>query len=82
LGRVYLRAGDRGLAFGTFVAGLRLNPDHPQLQTEIRRLGIRRPQVMRFLARSHPVNRLLGLWRRGLRKIAAWPGIRARLTPG
>lgn len=82
LGRVYLRAGDRGLAFGTFVAGLRLSPGHPQLQTEIRRLGIRCPQVVRFLARSHPVNRLLGRWRRGLRKIAARPGIRARLTAG
>jgi len=83
LGRVYLRAGDRGLAFGSFVAGLRLNPGHPQLRFEIRRLGIRRSPVVQFLARSHPVNRILGRWRGGWRGTrAARPGIRARLTGG
>jgi tetratricopeptide (TPR) repeat protein len=79
LGRVYLRAGDRGLAFGTFVSGLRLSPDHPHLKTEIRRLGIRRRPVVQFLARSHPVNRILGLWRGGLGGSGSKrPGARAR----
>ncbi|MBI1949871.1 MAG: hypothetical protein HYS34_00720 [Acidobacteria bacterium] len=83
LGRVYLRAGDRGLAFGAFVAGLTLNPGHPQLRSEIRRLGIRRHPVVRFLARSHPVNRILGRWRGGWRGTRpARPGIRVRFTGG
>lgn len=79
LGRVYLRAGDRGLAFGTFVAGLKLNPGHPELRAEIRRLGIRRRPVVRFLARGHPLNRLLGRWRGGLR-VPSRSGVRAGLT--
>lgn len=81
LGRVYLRAGDRGLAFGSFVSGLRLSPDHQALRREISRLGVRRRPVLQFLSRSHPVNRLLGLWRGG-RQVAGSPsrGVRPRVT--
>jgi tetratricopeptide (TPR) repeat protein len=60
LGRVYLRAGDRQQAFGSFVRGLRLNPRHPGLVGEIRRLGIRKRPIVRLFPRSHPLNRILG----------------------
>lgn len=83
LGRVYLRAGDRGLAFGTFVSGLRLSPDHRELRREIRRLGLRRLPVVQFLSRSHPVNRILGLWRGGLPGSGSpRRGVRHRPTAG
>jgi tetratricopeptide (TPR) repeat protein len=65
LGRVYLRTGDRGRAFEALVRGLQLNPRHTGLIRQIRRLGVRRAPILRFLSRSHPVNRILGrLWPR------------------
>jgi tetratricopeptide (TPR) repeat protein len=60
LGRVYLRAGDRHQAYGSFVRGLRLNPRHKGLIGEIRRLGMRKKPIVRFFPRSHPLNRILG----------------------
>ena len=80
LGRVYLRSGDRSLAFDAFVRGLRLNPRHPGLVGELRRLGIRRRPVMRFFTRDHPVNRLLGRLRRRLAQTASSPGSRTAST--
>jgi tetratricopeptide (TPR) repeat protein len=65
LGRVYLKTGDRSLAFDAFVRGLQLNPRHAGLVGELRRLGIRRRPVIRLLERGHPVNRILGRLRRG-----------------
>lgn len=71
LGKVYIRTGDRGRAFGTLVRGLRLSPRHPGLIREIRRLGLRRRPVVRFLHRSHPLNRFLGrVWPRRERRAA------------
>ena len=66
LGRVYLRSGERSLAFDTFVRGLQLNPRHAGLVGELRRLGIRRRPVIGLLDRAHPLNRVLGRRRRGL----------------
>ena len=60
LGKVYLKAGDRGRAFKALVRGLRLNPRHSELIREIRHLGVRRIPVLRFLRRDHPFNRVLG----------------------
>ncbi len=65
LGKVYLKAGDRSRAFGTLVRGFQLNPRHPGLVRAIRRLGLRRRPTVRFLARNHLVNRLLGRLLRG-----------------
>ena len=65
LGRVYLRAGDRGRAFETLLRGLQLNPRHSGLIRQIRHLGVRRRPVVGFLSRNHPVNRILGrVWPR------------------
>jgi hypothetical protein len=40
-----------------------VDPRNPALVLEWRRLGIRRPPVLRFLPRRHPLNRLLGRMR-------------------
>jgi len=77
LGRVYLRAGNRHQAHGSFLRGLRLNPRHAGLIGEIRRLGLRRKPVVRFFSRSHPLNRILGRLRGSLARPA--PG-RSRPT--
>ncbi len=72
LGRVYLRAGDRGRAFETMVRGLQLNPRHTGLIRQIRHLGVRRHPVVGFLSRRHPVNRFLG---------RVWPRVGLNLPP-
>jgi Tfp pilus assembly protein PilF len=80
LGRVYLRAGDRLQAFGSFVRGLQLNPRHAGLLGEIRRLGIRKRPVVRFFPRSHPVNRILGRLRGHLAQAASDSGRQTFVT--
>jgi tetratricopeptide (TPR) repeat protein len=60
LGRVALRAGQRGEAWVAFRRGLTLNDAHPALRFEMRRMGARRAPVFRFLPRRHIVNRLAG----------------------
>jgi tetratricopeptide (TPR) repeat protein len=70
LGRVYLKEGERGQAFGAFVRGLQLNPRHAALVRELRRLGIRRRPVLGFLRRNNPLNRMLGLLRASARQQA------------
>ncbi len=60
LGRVYLLGGDRARAFHAFVRGLQIDGRHQGLIGEMYQLGFRRPRVLRFLERGHPINRLLG----------------------
>jgi len=76
LGRVYLKTGDRSLAFDTIVRGLQLNPRHSGLVGVLRRLGIRRKPILPLFDRGHPVNRLLGRLRRSLSRVA--PSSRGR----
>src|SRR2546428_10230101 len=80
LGRVYLRAGNRLKAFGSFVRGLQLNPRHAGLVGEIRRLGIRKRPVVRFFPRGHPVNRILGRLRGHLARTASDPRRQTSVT--
>ncbi len=77
LGRVYLKTGDRSLAFDTIVRGLQLNPRHSGLVGVLRRLGIRRKPILPLFDRGHPVNRLLGRLRRSLSRVA--PSSRGRV---
>jgi hypothetical protein len=63
LGVLLLRTGDRAKAFAAFQRGLRLDPRHRTLRTRVREMGERRPPVVRFLGRSHPANRVLGMLR-------------------
>jgi len=60
LGRLLVLAGERGEAYLTFEKGLRLQPGHPGILRELRRLGKRRRPKVQFLSRSNPVNVILG----------------------
>jgi tetratricopeptide (TPR) repeat protein len=60
LGRLLVRAGERGEAYATFQEGLRLEPRHPGILRELGRMGKRRRLPVAFLARSNPVNVILG----------------------
>ena len=53
-------------AFEAVREGLKIDPDSPDLQDLHRILGMRRPPVLPFLARSNPLNRLLGSVRHAL----------------
>jgi tetratricopeptide (TPR) repeat protein len=60
LGRVYLICGNLPHAFRSFEKGLALAPDNRPLRKELTRIERRRPPVISFLSRSHPVNHWLG----------------------
>jgi len=60
LGRVYLVVRERGRAFETFVRGLKVDRRHRGLLGALKAIGFRRRPVLGFLARRHPINRLLG----------------------
>ena len=60
LGRVYLLAGRRRMAWETFVLASRLDADNPMIQEDLSKMGKRRPPVIPSLPRSHPVNVLAG----------------------
>ncbi|WP_373049592.1 hypothetical protein [Vulgatibacter sp.] len=46
--------------------GLAIDTHHPGLVSMIERLGVRRPPVLSFLKRSHPLNKYLGMLRHRL----------------
>ncbi len=58
---IYLKAERRADALRWIEAGLERSPGHAGLEQERSVLGVRRPPVLRFLPRSHPLNKLLGL---------------------
>ena len=60
LGRVALLHGDRKGAYKAFSRGLEMDGGHAGLRFQIRRLGVRRPPLLSFLDRNHPLNRLAG----------------------
>jgi hypothetical protein len=60
LGRAYRALGHRVLAVRALVRGKELDPANEEVREELRRLGVRRPPVLPFLPRSHPLNRFLG----------------------
>lgn len=68
LGRVLLMSGDKEKAIESFREGL-LVESNPRIIEELKKLGLRKPAVLRSLERSHPLNRMLGimLHRIGLR---------------
>ncbi len=63
LAEVLILCGRRGEAMNAIEQGKDIDSRFRRLQTIHRRLGERRPPVVRFLARSNPVNHLLGLVR-------------------
>jgi len=60
LGRLLVQAGERGEAYHAFQKGLQLQPGHPGILGELRRMGTRRRPPLQFLARHNPVNVILG----------------------
>jgi hypothetical protein len=60
VGRVALSAGRRAEAYRAFQRGLRLGAGSAGIRHELRRMGVRRPPVLTFLARGNPLNVLLG----------------------
>jgi len=60
LAEVYVVSGRRQAAADTLALGLRYLPHDARLQGEFSKLTVRRSQVLRFLPRTHAVNRVLG----------------------
>lgn len=60
LAEVYVSSGRRQAAADTLALGLHYMPYDARLRDEFSKLIIRRAQVLRFLPRTHPVNRALG----------------------
>lgn len=63
LAELYQASGQRQAAADTLAQGLHLVPHDPRLQMQFGRLVTRRPAVLRFLPRTHVLNRRLGAWR-------------------
>ncbi|WP_321366251.1 tetratricopeptide repeat protein [uncultured Desulfuromusa sp.] len=59
LGRILLLSGDKGKAIKTLRQGLRASPN-PLIIDELKKLGLRKPTVLKSLKRNHPINRILG----------------------
>jgi hypothetical protein len=66
LARTHLLAKNRGGAFQAVAQGLQIDPHHPELLELKQGLGARRPAVIPFFSRHHPINRLLGRLRHDL----------------
>ncbi len=60
-GKIYLEKGRKDLAFKTFRRGLMVDKTHPEIITQIKKLGIRRNLTFKSLPRRHPVNKYAGL---------------------
>jgi tetratricopeptide (TPR) repeat protein len=67
LGRVLLRAGRLREAHAALAKGQQIQPSHAGIRTALKKMGVRRPPVVPFLTRGHPLNRLLGRIRTGNR---------------
>ena len=63
LGRVLYNAGRRRDAYRVFVRGVRQQPGHRGLISDIRRMGLRKKAVLPFLRRNNPLNVVLGRMR-------------------
>ncbi|RLB70246.1 MAG: hypothetical protein DRH06_03620 [Deltaproteobacteria bacterium] len=59
LGRILLMSGDKRKTIETFRQGLRVGPN-PLIVDELKKLGLRKPVILKSLKRNHPINRALG----------------------
>ncbi|ABB30970.1 hypothetical protein GeomeDRAFT_3065 [Geobacter metallireducens RCH3] len=66
LGRVYLQAGSTKDAIHVFRQGL-LYESNSHIEAELRKIGLRKPPVVGFLRRDHPINKYLGIVMKKLR---------------
>lgn len=63
LGRVLFAAGRKREAYRVFLRGVKQEPTHRGLVTDIKKMGVRKKPVLRFLRRNHPINVALGRMR-------------------
>ncbi len=63
LAQLELRVGSRRRALDAVRRGLVLAPEDRELLAIRAELGVRQDPPLRFLSRTHPVNRMLGAWR-------------------
>jgi uncharacterized protein HemY len=68
LARTQLLARQRRAAVRTLGAGLRVDPEHPQLVALQHEIGLRRRPVLPFLQRGNRLNQLLGRIRHAFRQ--------------
>jgi hypothetical protein len=54
-----LISGNKGKAIDAWRQGLRAGPNR-QIIDELKKLGLRKPAVIKNLKRNHPINRALG----------------------
>lgn len=66
LGRVHLLAGRTKDAIHVFRQGL-LYEANAHIEAELRKIGLRKPPVVGFLRRNHPINKYLGIMMKKLR---------------
>jgi tetratricopeptide (TPR) repeat protein len=66
LARTCLLGSDRSGAVKAVREGLKIDPNNQELLALQKEMGTRRPPVLSFLSRNHPVNRLLGSLRHKL----------------
>jgi tetratricopeptide (TPR) repeat protein len=66
LGRIHLIENNKAEAIRVFREGLSVDANH-QIVEELNKLVIRKPPVIRFLKRSNPVNKYLGIILKKLR---------------
>jgi len=66
LARTQLLAGKKRAAIRTIKNGLHIDPDHTELKKLHNEFGSRRPNVVPFLKREHPLNAYLGRLRHQL----------------
>ena len=66
LGRVHLLAGRTNEAIHVFRQGL-LYGANAHIEAELRKIGLRKPPVVGFLKREHPINKYLGIFLKKLR---------------
>lgn len=59
LGRVLLLAGEKNKAVKSFRQGLKTSPN-PKIIAELKKLGLRKPTLIKSLERDHLFNRFLG----------------------
>lgn len=60
LARIYLAFDFKAESVRFLRRGLMVDPDHERIQRKLRDLGVRRRPPLRFLPRSHPLNRMVG----------------------
>jgi tetratricopeptide (TPR) repeat protein len=59
LGRILLMSGDKEKAIDAFRQGLKTGPNSAIID-ELKKLGLRKPAILKNLKRNHPINRMLG----------------------